>query len=69
MGEQTGQRRFWLCLVAGTTGGLCHPHETIESAKLEAERLAKKEGKMVFVLEVVAACHVEEKPVVWEYPA
>lgn len=40
-------------------------HETLEKAKSEAERLAKKHKQTFFVLESVAVCVVQEPPVAW----
>lgn len=60
-------RKFWVLYVEGTDGGQHYRHSTLETAHLEAERLAKKEqGKMVYVLECIEQCRVEPLPVIWE---
>ena len=45
-------------------------HDTLESAKTEAERLARKEGPAVTVrvIEIVAECRVEVAvpPIIWK---
>lgn len=60
--------KFWTCLVEGTTGGYGHKHDTFDSAKQEAERLAKMPSncnRKVYVLGVIGYCEVSEIPVRW----
>ena len=61
--------KFWTCWVEGTTGGYGYRHESLESARKEAERLAalsNNDGKPVFVLEFVGAAVINR--VRWETP-
>ena len=44
------KRRFWMCYVDGQ-GVPTHQHFTLQEAQTEAERLARKTGKNVFVLQ------------------
>jgi len=60
--------KFWTCFVEGTGGGYGHKHDTIESARKEAERLARQASnrtRKVYVLEMVCFCEVPEIPVIW----
>ena len=61
--------RFWTVFVEGTAGGYGCPHDTLESARQEAERLAKmpgNRGKKVYVLELVGFCQSQDIPVTWK---
>jgi len=61
--------RFWTNFVEGTSGGNHHKHDTLESARQEAERLAKmpgNRGKKVYVLELVGFCQSQDIPVTWK---
>ena len=63
-----GEIKFWTCLVEGTLGGYSYQHDTLESAREEAEKLARMPSnrkKRVFVLELVCLCEVLETPVQW----
>lgn len=40
-------------------------HETLEEAKEEAERLARKENACFYVMKVVGKAYVEQYPVKW----
>ena len=58
--------RYWNCYVEGTDGGRHYHHWTLESAIIEAKRLARlSQGRKVYVLEVVGFCEVPEPPVEW----
>ena len=46
---------FYCCFVEGT-GGFAKKHDTFESARIEAERLCKKEGKRVYILTPMITC-------------
>ena len=64
-----GAHKFWTCFVEGTAGGYGHRHDTLESARQEAERLAKmpgNRGKKVYVLELVGFCQSQDIPVTWK---
>ena len=58
------------CIVRDDTREVCKSfskwHETLETAKQEAERLCSKEGKEFIVLKVVGRCSLASMPVVWE---
>ena len=41
-------------------------YEDYEEAKVEAERLCKKEGVPFNIIRMVAYCHIAEQPVKWE---
>ena len=56
---------FWMCYVEGTDGGKHHRHRTFKALTKEAERLARKEGKPVYLLECIAVCTA---PTQWEIP-
>lgn len=61
-------QRFWVVLVEDTTGGTHHQHPTYDSARDEAERLARQSqnrGRKVFVLEAVNYCEAMDVPVQW----
>ena len=63
-----GDDKFWNCFVEGTSGGYHYKHTTLESARQEAERLARmpsNKGRKVFVMECVCWCEVPETPVEW----
>lgn len=55
--------QFWMCYVEGKTGSTVK-HESNTSAYKEAERLARKERRKVFVLEATDYCEVHA-PVTW----
>lgn len=60
-------KKFWTCWVDGSSGGYGYRHESLESAKKEAERLATiYEGKAVFVMAFIGAAVVNR--VRWEIP-
>jgi hypothetical protein len=60
--------KYWECYVEGTDGGRHYHHWTLAGAKVEAERLARLTGKMVYVFECVGKCRTEPTPVNWEFP-
>ncbi len=41
-------------------------HTDFETAKVEAERLCRKERTKFYVMEIKAQCYVPETPVKWE---
>lgn len=49
------RNRVWFCYVEDS-GGPAKRHTTRVAAEIEAERLARKTGKAVHILETVAAC-------------
>ena len=62
--------KFWNCWVEGTTGGFHYKHQTLESARQEAERLQKmpsNEYRKVYVMELVGYCEIPkpEPPIQW----
>lgn len=57
--------KFYCCYVEGTGGNFSHKHLLWTAAMGEAERLARKEGKKVYILEAVRVC----EPFVPEPPA
>ncbi len=63
--------RIWECYIEGTDGGEHYQHHTLESAQLEAERLAQlpyNKGKTVYLFECLGKCRVAPYPVRWEVP-
>jgi len=63
-----GDYKFWNVWVEGTDGGYHNKHTTLESARQEAERLARipsNKGQKVFVVECVCWCEVPEAPIEW----
>jgi len=67
--KEMGAHKFWTVFVDGTAGGYGCPHDTLESARQEAERLAKmpgNRGKKVYVLELVGFCQSQDIPVTWK---
>ena len=50
--------KFWCCYVEGT-GGFCKKHVNYGEAQVEAERLARKEGKVVYILEAIRYGYVQ----------
>ena len=59
--------KFWMLFVEGKAmPTVFHWNDVV--AKVEAERLARKEGKRVYLLESVSYCEVEipEPPIKWE---
>ena len=59
-------KKFWTCYVEGTNGGKHKRHYDIEEAAHEAERLARKEGKNVYLFLCIGVCYAEERPITWE---
>lgn len=59
-------KTWWECYVEGTGGGFHHRHTTLQSAKTEAERLARRERKTVYLFECIGICKVAG--VEWETP-
>lgn len=59
---------FWICYVEGTNGGEHYRHPTLRGAQIEAERLARLTGEVVYLLECVGKCKAGEAPVKWETP-
>jgi len=57
--------RWWECYVEGTNGGKHYHHWFLESARVEAERLAMLTGKEVYVFEGIGKCKAGIK---WEVP-
>ena len=61
----------WICYVEGTDGGKKYRHRTLESAQIEADRLARLpnvKGKRVYVYEYKGSCQVIEQPITWDIP-
>ncbi len=61
--------KFWIIFVEHTDGGRHYRHSTLESAQVEAERLARLpdvQGKTVYLFECIGKCKVEQTPVKWE---
>lgn len=59
-------KEFWDCYIEGTDGGKYLKHTTLESARQEAERLARlKPGCKVYVLKMVDYCIAYERPIEW----
>jgi hypothetical protein len=56
--------KFWMCLVDGS-GGCAQRHYDYEEARAEVERLARKEGKGVTLLEATDYCRPTVSPVEW----
>ena len=51
--------KFWICWVEDTNEGSYHKHPSLESAKIEAERLAEiptNIGKEVYIMELIEVC-------------
>ncbi len=61
-------KRFWLCYVEGTDGGIHYKHFSLELAQQEVERLAKLTGRTVYIFECIGKCKMEEAPIKWEVP-
>lgn len=57
------QTKFWMLYAEGGNAPTAE-HQTYESAKAEAERLAEKLGRKIYVLEAVSVC--ELKKCQWE---
>ena len=55
---------FYCCYVEGT-GGFAYKHSTEDKAVKEAERLARKENRKVYVLKAIKSCEVPDSPVKW----
>lgn len=69
--EGNTMKRFWVCWVEGTDGGMHYRHYSLGAAQDEAERLAQlpnAKGKMVYLYECIGKCYVELSPVIWEVP-
>ncbi len=63
-------KKFWMCYVEGT-GVPQQRHRSVVNAQIEAERLARKEGKVVYLLEAINTVYVKPPdppvlPVVWD---
>ena len=56
------------CVVRESTGNKMFNmmHETLEEARAEAERLAKREQATFYVFEMLGWVRVAPSPVVWE---
>ena len=59
---------YWICYIKGTKDVRNHRHPTLQSAKKEAERLARLTGKKTHVYEWKGACQVNLPPVTWDMP-
>ena len=57
----------YICYVEGTDGGKRFRHCSLDSAQIEAERLARLTGKKVHVYEWKGACQVISPPVIWDF--
>lgn len=60
---------FWICWVEGTDGGRHYPHPSLESAEIEAERLARLpnvQGRKVYLFKCIGICKVVPAPVTWD---
>ena len=55
---------FWMVWVEGTEGTRKR-YEVMGDAEVEAERLAKQTGKLVYLLQSVKFCQVPARPVEW----
>ena len=55
---------FYCCYVEGT-GGFAYKHSTEDKAVKEAERLARKENRKVYVLKAIKSCEIPDSPVKW----
>lgn len=53
------ETKFWMLYVEGGNAPT-FAHRTIASARAEAERLAEKLGKKVYVLEAVSVCELKK---------
>ena len=58
--------RFYMLYVEGKNSP-AKKHFSIEEARIEAERLARKEKKPVYVLLTREMCEIAEAPVLWQY--
>ena len=56
--------KFYMCFVEGKASPV-KKHFTMPEAHEEAERLARKEGKPVYVLLACEVCEIAEAPVQW----
>ena len=58
--------KFWMCMVQGM-GVPKKIHMTIQEANDECERLARKENRMVYLLESIASVSITtpKPPVAW----
>lgn len=62
--------KFWMVFVEGSATSK-YPHESRNSAMLEAARLAllsANEGKRVYIMEAVGSCITAKPPLEWEDP-
>ena len=67
-GEGLIMDKFWRCYIEETGKSYFQPsakHSTLESAKEEAERLAKLNRQKVSVLEVAWSCEPQETSIKW----
>jgi len=60
--------KHWICYVEGTDGGERFRHCSLDSARIEAERLARLTGNRVHVYEWKGSCEAEIMPVNWDTP-
>jgi hypothetical protein len=63
--KETRMEIWWECYVEGTDGGKHYHHWSLQSAKTEAERLARLTGGTVYVFECIGKC---KSNVEWETP-
>jgi len=42
-------------------------HDNFAEAKHEAERITRKEGKPVYILETIGVCRPVDHPIEWEF--
>ena len=63
--NMTTDMQFWLVYVEGASPPR-YRHETLEKAAAEAEQLAKKEGRPVYVLAPVRICQRNPITVEWQ---
>ena len=55
---------FYCCYVEGKSAPVIQ-HPTQEEAEKEAERLARKENRKVYVLKAIKSCEIPDSPVKW----
>ena len=58
-------KKFWMVIGDRKQSAVQHRHETLESARIEAERLCRKENMTFFVLEAVQYVTTADVPVTW----
>ena len=61
-------KKFWMVLKDGSNHFSVKRHDTQVEACAEAERLARKESAMFFVMEAIGSVISTERPVVWDTP-